>query len=132
MEDKRKYLRLDKDVIIDFKLVNSLDKYQMGISENISQDGVKVETVNDGKPFTKGQFVEMALKGAGPGQGIKVLGQIIWVSRMRPSWKAMRYHPLYFFPFYQCCDYLNNLFYILISLSVRNLTICISLTYIYP
>jgi len=87
-EGKRKYPRLKKDVTIDFKLVNSLDEYQLGMSENISPEGVKLETIYVDKPLIEGQFMEMILKGAGDGEAIKVLGQIIWVDRMKFSFKT--------------------------------------------
>jgi len=79
--EKRKYPRLKKDVIINFKLANSPDEYQKGSSEDISLEGVKLETIYVDQPLIEGQFMEMFLKESEDGETIKVLGQIIWVDR---------------------------------------------------
>lgn len=87
IENKRKYPRLKKDVSIDFKLANSLDEYQKGTTENISLEGIKLETIYVDQPLIEGQFMEMFLKGADDDETIKVLGQIIWVDRQNFSFK---------------------------------------------
>jgi len=86
-EDKREYPRLKKEVMIDFKLANSPDEYRRGKSENISLEGVKLETVYVDQPLIEGQFMEMFLKEAEDDEAIKVLGKIIWVDRKKFSFK---------------------------------------------
>jgi len=84
-EGKRKYPRLKKDVNIEFKLVNSLDSYQKGKSEDISPEGVRLEAIHVDQPLIEGQYMEMILKGAGTDEAIKVLGQVVWVDREKLS-----------------------------------------------
>jgi len=88
IEDKRKYPRLKKDVTVDFKLANSLDEFQKVKSENISSEGVKLETFYVDQPLATGQFMEMFLKEAEDGEAINVLGKIVWVDRKKFSLKT--------------------------------------------
>ena len=84
-ERKRKYPRLKKDVIIDFKLVNAPGDYQMGKSVDVSSTGVKLEAVCTDRPPVKGQFIEMVFKGDRPGEEVKTLGEVMWMNQMRFS-----------------------------------------------
>ena len=87
-DGKRKYPRLKKDVIIDFKMVNAPGEYQMGKSVDVSPEGIKLEAVCTDQIPVEGQFIEMVLKGDRPGEEIKVLGQIMWVQHMRFSFNT--------------------------------------------
>ena len=77
--EKRKFMRFDIPVIIQFKSTQESSEYSWGLTKNLSCEGFSFEALN--LDFEPEETLELKLKFPQRGTFISVLGDIVWKSR---------------------------------------------------
>lgn len=78
--DRRRYPRLKKNLIINFRRIESMEQYERGDTNDIGRGGFSADVAFLGKPFAVNQTVEVNIRDPqGKAEPIKAIGRIAWV-----------------------------------------------------
>jgi hypothetical protein len=81
-DDRRKYPRLKKDLIVGFRRADSMAKYEGGAVDDISMGGFRIDVAFLGKPLQVDQVIEITIsESQGNGKSITAIGRVAWVKQ---------------------------------------------------
>lgn len=78
--ERRKYPRLKKNLIVHFRKIESMEKYESGTTVDIGVGGFRVDVAFIGKPLAANQPIEISVsEPQQKSEPIKAIGRVAWI-----------------------------------------------------
>jgi len=80
--ERREYPRLKRDLIVEFRRMDSMKNYHDSVVDDISAGGFKIEVAFGGRPLAINEVIEIAIRD--PEQKdkvIKAIGRVAWIKQ---------------------------------------------------
>lgn len=79
MIERRKYPRIKKDLIVNFRPVESLKECATSRTEDLSTDGLRIDITTLEHPPQLNQLLEITIKDPQEEEAVKAIGKIVWI-----------------------------------------------------
>ena len=79
-QERRKYPRLKKDLIVEFRRMDSMESYEESAADDIGAGGFRVEVAFGGRPLSVNEVIELTLRDPQEkDKAIKAIGRVAWI-----------------------------------------------------